>query len=60
MFNTFYSKRREFSIASKKESVESIISGVNKLVDKISPLAPFIFQMLTKPKNENNAQAKTA
>jgi len=37
MFNTFYSKRREFSIASKKESVESIISGVNKLLTQKWP-----------------------
>ena len=44
----------------ENENNGSMISGVNKLVDKISPLAPFIFQMLTKPKNENNAQAKTA
>jgi predicted nuclease with TOPRIM domain len=44
----------------ENENNESLISGVNNLVDKVAPLAPFIYQMFAKPKNENNAKAKTA
>jgi predicted RNase H-like nuclease (RuvC/YqgF family) len=44
----------------ENENNGSMISGVNNLVDKVSPFIPFIYQMFTKPKNENNAQTKTA
>jgi hypothetical protein len=44
----------------EQENSGNMISGINGLVDKVSPLVPFIYQMFAKPKNENNAQAKTA
>jgi len=39
---------------------ENMISGVNNLIDKVSPLAPFIFQMFANSKNQKNAETKTA
>jgi hypothetical protein len=44
----------------EQENNGNMISGINGLVDKVSPLVPFIYQMFAKPKNESNAQAKTA
>lgn len=44
----------------EQENNGNMISGINGLVEKVSPLVPFIYQMFAKPKNENNAQAKTA
>jgi flagellar biosynthesis chaperone FliJ len=38
----------------------SMISGINNLVDKVSPMVPLFYQMFSKPKNANNAQTKTA
>jgi hypothetical protein len=44
----------------EQENSGNMISGINGLVDKVSPLVPFIYQMFAKPKTENNAQTKTA
>jgi len=41
-----------------QEQSSSMISGVNNLVDKVSPFIPIIYGLFSK--NENNAKAKTA
>lgn len=42
----------------EQEQSGSMISGVNNLVDKVSPFIPIIYGLFSK--NENNAKAKTA
>ena len=42
----------------EQEQSGSMISGVNNLVDKVSPFIPIIYRLFSK--NENNAKAKTA
>ena len=44
----------------EQENSGNMISGVNNLIDKVSPLAPFIFQMFANSKNQKNAETKTA
>lgn len=45
---------------SEQESSGSMIGQVNNLADKILPFIPVVVGMFQKPKNEKNAQAKTA
>jgi len=42
----------------ENENNNSMISGVNNLVDKVSPFIPIIYGLFSK--NENNAKTKTA
>jgi hypothetical protein len=45
---------------NEQESSGSMIGQVNNFADKILPFIPVVVGMFQKPKNENNAKAKTA
>lgn len=45
---------------NEQESSGSMIGQVNNFADKILPFIPVVVGMFKKPKNENNAKAKTA